>query len=213
MSDPDTNPAPQPEPQQQSVRFLRFRFDNNYIFHSEWHGTGMLYLLGTKHLWQEPAACLNIRIESSPPTVTIWPLLLQSRSYTGRGWMPPILETRLSAGVEKNQCSGFWFRSGCGSGAWDPYLWLTGADSALFVRPTNFFSLRVFLLIPSSKYIYIILQWKKVIKSHKTVEIEVFLNFCLLMEGSGFGKKHRKNVSHPDLPSCFLFSLKGTKIK
>jgi hypothetical protein len=46
------------------------------------------------------------------------------------------------------------------------------------------------------RYIYISLQRYEVIKSHKNVKIEVFLNFFgLLMEGSG----SLKIFTHPDL--------------
>ncbi len=79
------------------------------------------------------------------------------------------------------QCYGsmiFW----CGSRSADPCLLLMDSDSSIFIIDLQdaYFFLKVFLHHFSKK--------KKSKRSHKTVEIKVFLtNFCLMIEVSGSG--------------------------
>ncbi len=80
--------------------------------------------------------------------------------------------------ITVQQCSRsmkFW----CGSGTGDPCLWLMDPDPAIFIidlQDANKKRIKkVLLLITFCRYIYIIFKDKKSKRSHKTVEIKVFL--------------------------------------
>jgi hypothetical protein len=79
----------------------------------------------------------------------------------------------------------FWYRSGSA----DPYLLLMDPDAyadpgpAIFISDLQDVNKKIFA------YYFLKVQFHHFskIKSHKTVEINVFLtNFCLMIEGSGY---------------------------
>ncbi len=70
----------------------------------------------------------------------------------------------------------FCYGSGCGSGFSDPYLLLTDPDPALFVS----FHKVILLIIFFESTFTSFFKDKKSCRSHKTVEIKIFLNFLLV---------------------------------
>jgi hypothetical protein len=88
----------------------------------------------------------------------------------------------------------------------DPYHWITDPDSALFFsrfqdanKKNKFFiGFLLYYLLTEGTFTSVFTDNKQ-IRSHKIVEIRVFLNFfCLLMEGSGPRSGSVQIITDPD---------------
>ncbi len=77
--------------------------------------------------------------------------------------------------------SGFGSGSGCGSGSFYFHHWPSNLEKKI-------------LHITFWRYFYIMFKGKMSKRSHKTVEIKVFLLFCLMIEGFGAGCRRPKNT-------------------
>jgi hypothetical protein len=94
----------------------------------------------------------------------------------------------------RRQCSRsvtFWYGAGCGSGSSNPYLWLSvQLRPWIRIRILHFSSVtfktqtkNIFMLISFWRYITSSFKHKKSRRSHKPVEIKVFLHFLLRVDG------------------------------
>ncbi len=120
--------------------------------------------------------------------------------------------------TKRKQCSGsvtFWYSSGCGSGSWDPQLWLFDPDLAPAPDPALFvsdlqdgnknYSFIIFLLTTFWRYIYTFFTDKKGLKKSQTGSVPQ-------TNGSRSGRTKNKDPTDPEQwtqEMCSLMILVG----